>query len=494
MRQQNNTDDLSTLLSNLPGMAYRCRHDLAWTMLFVSNGCLELTGFPPVDLIHDTHASFGELIHPEDRKRVWQAVEAAVALRKSFDITYRITTVRGEEKWVRDVGRGVFLPEGELLVLEGFVSDITDHKRSENRIQSQLQRFAALRKIDTAITASFDLRVTLDILLEQVTVHLGVDAADVLLFQPASKTLKYGASRGFHTLALQHTNLRLGEGFAGLAALQRRTIHNPRLDQEYGELSRAPQLAAEKFVTYFGVPLIAKSQVKGILEIFHRSRLETDGEWLDFMEALAGQAAIAIDNATLFDDLQRSNLELTLAYDATLEGWSKALELRDQDTEGHTQRVVDRTLNLAQAIGIDTAQLHHIRRGALLHDIGKMGIPDSILLKPGPLSSDEWQIMRQHPVYAYRLLSPVSNLRSALDIPYCHHERWDGNGYPRGLKGEGIPIAARIFAVVDVWDALTSDRPYRLAWPEEKALLYIQEQSGKHFEPQIAETFLRLFT
>ena len=179
-----------------------------------------------------------------------------------------------------------------------------------------------------------------------------------------------------------------------------------------------------------------------------------------------------------------------MAYDATIEGWSRAMDLRDEETEGHTQRVTDLTLKLARLMGIRDDQLIHIRRGALLHDMGKLGIPDQILLKPGKLTDDEWVIMRKHPVYAYDMLSSIEYLRPALDIPYCHHEKWDGSGYPRGLKGEEIPLAARIFAVIDAWDALTSDRPYRKAWSREKTLAYIREQTGSHFDPQVVEVFL----
>jgi putative nucleotidyltransferase with HDIG domain len=238
------------------------------------------------------------------------------------------------------------------------------------------------------------------------------------------------------------------------------------------------------------VPLVAKGQVKGVLEVFHRSSLDADQDWLGFLEALAGQAAIAVDNATLYHDLQRSNLELALAYDTTLEGWSRALDLRDKETEGHTRRVTEMTVRLARAVGISDAEITHIRRGALLHDIGKMGIPDSILLKTGPLTDEEREIMHRHPQYAYELLMPIEFLRPALDIPYCHHERWDGTGYPRGLKGLEIPLAARIFTVVDVWDALRSDRPYRAAWPEERVRDHIMALAGSHFDPEVVEVFL----
>jgi putative nucleotidyltransferase with HDIG domain len=211
------------------------------------------------------------------------------------------------------------------------------------------------------------------------------------------------------------------------------------------------------------------------------------------MEMLAGQIAIAVDNATLFRDLQRSNAELMLAYEATLEGWSAALDLRDRETEGHTQRVTVMTIELAEAMGIKESELVNIRRGALLHDIGKMGVPDHILHKPAKLNEEEWQHMRMHAVYAYKLLSNITYLRDALDIPYCHHEKWNGTGYPRGLKGEEIPLAARIFAVADVYDALTSNRPYRNGWSRERALAYVQEQSGHYFDPRVVDVFLKMF-
>ena len=229
-----------------------------------------------------------------------------------------------------------------------------------------------------------------------------------------------------------------------------------------------------------------------MLEVFFCEEFTPDSEWLSFLETLAGQVAIATDNASLFNDLERSNLELILAYDTTLEGWAKALELRDKETQGHTDRVTGLTLQLARAMAVSDFDIVHIRRGAILHDIGKMGIPDQILLKPGALTDEEWEIMRQHPVYAKELLEKIPFLGPALDIPYYHHEKWDGTGYPVGLSGEKIPLPARIFAIVDVWDALRSDRPYRKAWSDEKALRYIQEQSGSHFDPQVVETFMGL--
>ena len=238
--------------------------------------------------------------------------------------------------------------------------------------------------------------------------------------------------------------------------------------------------------------LISKGQVKGVLEVFHRLAFTPDAEWFDFFNALAGQAAIAIENVSLFESLQRSNSELMLAYNATIEGWSHALDLRDKETEGHTQRVTEMILQLARAFGLSEEELVQVRWGALLHDIGKLGVPDGILLKPGPLTDEEWVIMKMHPTFAYEMLSPIRYLRAALEIPYYHHEKWDGSGYPNGLKGDKIPLVARIFAVVDVWDALRSDRPYRAAWPEDKVFQFICASSGTHFDPKVVETFMKV--
>ncbi len=377
--------------------------------------------------------------------------------------------------------------------------DITDRKQAEMEItrllgesQRRVKQVEALHSIDIAISASMDLRTTLEELLRQVESLLDVDAADILLFSPDLQQFSFFAGRGFHTDSLEHASVHLSGSLAGRAVLGRHTVSIPvelvaQSDREFSKIYEK-----EGFVAYAGIPLVAKREIKGVLEVYHRSPHQPESEWLHLLETLAGQAAIAIDNAQLFDGLQQSNLELALAYDATIAGWSRAMDLRDKETEGHSQRVTDLTLKLARAMNISESQLTHIRRGALLHDIGKMGIPDHILLKNDQLTEEEWEKMRKHPEFAYEMLSSIRYLQPALDIPYYHHEKWDGTGYPRGLKGEEIPLAARIFAIVDVWDALINDRPYRSAWTEEQALEYIQDQSGKYFDPQIVKAFLKM--
>ena len=378
--------------------------------------------------------------------------------------------------------------EAALVVAQ----DITERKQAEHKVKTQLKRISALNEIDRAIGSSLDMRLSLEVLLSEVLSQLGVDATCVLLLDPHSQSLEFVAGKGFHGAAIRHSRMRLGEGLAGQVGLERKVLHLPDLAAANESFKRSALLKDERFVEYFGVPLTAKGTLKGVLEIFHRSRLETDHDWLNYLETLGGQAAIAIDNAQLFEGVQRSNLELVTAYDATIAGWSRAMDLRDKETEGHTQRVTDLTLRLAERMGFTQQELVHIRRGALLHDIGKLGVPDHILLKAGPLTPEEWEIMRQHPAYAFDMLLPIAYLRPALDIPYSHHEKWDGSGYPRGLKGEQIPLAARIFAVVDVWDALRSDRPYRASWSAERTRAHILEQSGSHFDPQVVAEFVSL--
>jgi HD-GYP domain-containing protein (c-di-GMP phosphodiesterase class II) len=372
------------------------------------------------------------------------------------------------------------------------VRDVTEHILAKAQTRRQLQQLEALRSIDAAITSSFDLNLTLSVLLRQTIGQLGVDAAAVLLLNSRTQMLEYSAGQGFHTKEFQQSSLRIGQGYAGLAALEKRVISVVNLQSRHTDMLRSPGFLAEGFVSYFAVPLIAKGEAKGVLEIYHRSQLKPHKDWLDFLASLAGQTAIAIDSAVLFQDLQRANLELTLAYNDTIEGWSMALDLRDWETEGHTRRVVDKTIELSKQMGIKDKDLAHIQRGALLHDMGKLAIPDHVLLKPGPLTDEEWKIMRQHPQYAYQMLEPIKYLQPALDIPRYHHEKWDGSGYPFGLTGSQIPLVARIFAIVDVYDAITSDRPYRPALSKQEALAYIHSQAGKHFDPAVVENFLRI--
>ncbi|MEK6745393.1 MAG: HD domain-containing phosphohydrolase [Nitrospirota bacterium] len=376
--------------------------------------------------------------------------------------------------------------------------EIAERRKAEQRIGEQLERQRALSAVESAIASSLDLSLTLNVFIEQVMSQLRTDAAAVLLYDPELQELTFAAERGFRSNRIKKVTVRSGQSLAGRVIALREKIIIPDFEREDSRypmpegysFKNAFMVREEGFRSYVGVPLLVKGQVKGIIEIFHRHAQEPAGEWLEFLEALARQAAIAIDNATMFEQLQRSHGEIIHAYDMTIEGWSRALDIRDNETHGHSQRVAALTIMTAEILGINGKELINVRRGALLHDIGKLGVPDSILLKPGKLTDEEMAIMKRHPTIAYDILSPIPFLREALDIPYLHHEKWDGNGYPKGLLGEAIPVPSRIFAVIDVWDALRSDRPYRAAWSEERIVEYLKAERGRHFDPEIVDVFL----
>ncbi len=454
--------------------------------LFANARAAEILGYSVDELVGQP---ISLPIHPDDldvvmdRNRRRELGEAV-----STDNTSRIITRSREVRWI--IIHALLIEWEDAPATLILISDITENKRAEDQIQQQLKHMAALRAVDMAITASMDLPLTLRVLLEQVTAQLKVDASSVLLLEENTQQLAYAAGQGFITNAIRDVRLPLGRGFAGQVALQRKLIRVDDLRNQDVGVFPPRWIDNERFTAYIGVPLITKGMVTGVLEIFQRSPLGSDPAWMNFLESIANQAAIAIDNARLLKNLQTANLDLTLAYDATIEGWAHALELRDGETEGHSHRVAAMTVALASEMGLRGDDLMHIRRGSLLHDIGKMAIPDAILKKQDRLTEKDWEIMRMHPIYSVQMLSSIDFLRPALSIPQAHHEWWDGTGYPRKLKAEEIPLAARIFAVVDVWDALIYSRRYREGWEKEKVIQHIQSLSGKQFDPQVVEKFL----
>ncbi|PKO00847.1 MAG: hypothetical protein CVU43_13765 [Chloroflexi bacterium HGW-Chloroflexi-5] len=377
--------------------------------------------------------------------------------------------------------------QGQPQYMEGIGRDITQRIQSDQQLREQMERINALHQIDKAITSSFDLRVTYQVLLDQLRQVLHVDAAAVLQFEPDLIQYQYLTGLGFKTI---ETTLRTAFRHSPLPSEAVATKKTTQLNIN-SSVTFSPSLTDilnnEKFVKYIATPMVIKGQIKGVLEIYHKSELNPTREWISFLEALAQQAAIALDNSQNFLELQKSQSVLLQAYDDTLMGWANFLDLRDKETEGHTVRVLERTMRAAQRLGVREEDMEHLRRGVLLHDIGKVGVPDHILNKPGSLTDEEWIIMKKHPEYAYQMLAPIGFLKQALDVPYCHHEKWDGTGYPRNLKGKEIPFTARIFTVFDVFDAITSERIYNKARSKEEAIAYIRDNAGIIFDPDIVD-------
>jgi len=481
----------TAIVENLPGIFYVL--DEAGKFVRWNNNFSTALGYGEDELPGMNRL---ELVGPEDYALIEQDHAEAFASGRS---STAVTLISKEGRRIPFVLNRARVSLGGVAYLAGIGLDRSEIDDAQTRIQAlnvdlaeRLERITALHEIDKAITGSLDMNTTLKVVLEQVTRRLHVDAAAILLYRPSSESLRYGAGLGLGGTDLQRTNLRVGEGFAGRAALDRELVIVSDPEEFRQGFVRSAYLGAEKFESYVAFPLVAKGELQGVLELFHHSRLETDDDWRAYLVTIGMQAAIAVDSSSMFNDLQRSHQELRLAYDATIEGWARALDLKDEETEGHSRRVTELTVRLAESMGMSEEEIVHVRRGALLHDIGKMGIPDSILLKPGKLDSSEWELMKRHTIFARDFLAPIPFLRDAIDIPYAHHEKWDGTGYPRGLAGEQIPLAARLFAVVDVYDALTNDRPYRAAWSKERTLAYIREQRGVHFEPAVVDAFLEL--
>ncbi len=449
----------------------------------------KILGYKPEEFLDK---NLRELVHPDDGLILSKALEGVKRKPDSTaSMQLRLQSMEGSWVTVQGVTKN-FLTDPAVSGIAVTVRDITRRKKAEQGIQRQLKTLDALHAIDSATSSGLDLQVTAKVILEQLTQELEVDAASVLLFHPNTHKLKYFSGLGFRNIDIARSEINLGEGVAGKAGLERELIRIPDLRDSEEASRRAELLAEEEFVAYYAMPLVARGELKGVLEIFNRSALSPDQDWLDLLSAVASQAAVAMDNADLIAGLQNHNTGLSFAYDYTLEKVSYALDLREQLSHGHSQRLAEWTLKLGEAMGMEGPDLINDRRGALLHDIGKIGVPESILLKPGPLSEDEWEVVQKHPRYAYLLLSEIPYLRAAANIPYCHHEKWNGSGYPRGLKGKEIPLAARVFSVLEVWDVMGCDRPYREALPNMQIREYLKSHSGIDFDPEIVERFLEM--
>lgn len=354
-----------------------------------------------------------------------------------------------------------------------------------SEVHRMLRKMERLMEINITLNSTLQLKQVLDLIIAKAVEMLECEAGSILLYNREKDCLYFSASTSADSKALAQIPVPLSDSLAGTIFSKNTPLVVNNVDKDIRHNSSVAAQVHFRTHSLLGVPMRIQDRMTGVLEALNKKQGTFTKEDVKILTAIASQAAVAIENAQLIQALQES-------YESTLEGWAAALDLRDKETEGHSQRVTLLAMELARATGMSKEDLTHLRQGALLHDIGKMGIPDRILHKHGPLSKREKDIMHRHPDIAYHMLYPIAYLRCALDIPYCHHEKWDGSGYPRGLKGEEIPLAARIFTIVDVWDALRSDRPYRKAWSVKKTIAYIQKQSGIFFDPRLVKCFVEV--
>ncbi|HCB01303.1 MAG TPA: hypothetical protein DEP19_02880, partial [Anaerolineae bacterium] len=368
----------------------------------------------------------------------------------------------------------------ELGAIVNTIATLKDNVQAH--FNAHQKKVEALVGVGSAINSTLGLKRVLEEVMDSIIALMNAERG-FLMLKDESGVMIPQIARGMAQTDLLKDSFAISNSIikrvadTGEAVLTTNAQEDPRFDQQ-------ASVAAYHLLSILCAPLKVKDVLIGVIYVDNRAQSGIfHNDDLEIISSFSNQAAVAIENARLFDGLKSSNEELQIAYQATLKGWVRALDLRDKETEGHTQRVTSLTLKLATAMGIEGDNLIHIERGALLHDIGKMAIPDGILLKPGGLTTEERSLIEKHPVYAYEMLNPIKFLQPALDIPYCHHEKWNGTGYPRGLRAEQIPLAARIFAVADVWDALVSDRPYRKGLDPRDVKEKIKADAGSHFDP-----------
>jgi PAS domain S-box-containing protein len=475
---ENSSDAIS--LSNAEGL-----------ITYASPSIVRMLGYTPEERLGRDGS---ELFHPEDLEVILpQYKDILQHPDKTVTVQYRLKHKDGSWRWIEAVVRNMFADPNVGALVSNY-RDITERKNAEIELKRYAQNNATMTELSHQILTRLNLDQVYESTRQAVQKMMSCDAFVIALLDEATQEINevYLWDHDKRWPGIRHP---FGEGLTDYIISSGRSLLVNEWDESHSRSTHVNVfgLTEQDSRSVLAVPLIETSgRCIGMISAQSYSPDAYKEEDQRLLVTLANQVSEAIKNTQLFDELQRSNLELTLAYDATIEGWSRAMDLRDKETEGHTQRVTELTLSLAKAVGINDEELTHIRRGALLHDIGKLGVPDEILYKNENLSEAEWMIMHKHPLFAHQMLSSIPYLEPALVIPYCHHEKWDGSGYPRGLKGEEIPVEARIFALADVWDALTSDRPYRPAWTKDKSLQYIKDQSGKYFDPKFVQPFLNL--
>jgi PAS domain S-box-containing protein len=496
-RQKENIEDLQKSESRFRGLAessqdYIMLYDQECRHVYMNSAGLRVSGLTEKDIFGKTHREAG---FSEEMCHLWESdIEKVFQTGESTQMLFDWESVQGKVYLdlrlspVKDI-------DGNVDMVLGISRDISTIKNAEDELHNSHEQYRLLTESIKDVVWVLDLdSMKFRYVSPSVEMLRGFTVAEVMA-QPFSEVFTNESQEALEKLirerfiAFNHGDFASDKYFTD-------EVPQPRKDGSVVWTEAITNFYRNEESGHIEVRGVSRdiSDRKRVEEVMASTQYELKRMLREADQSRRALLSVAEDQKLTDDALRKTAEELVVAYDATLQGWSSALEMRERETAGHSLRVVQRTLELANALGIDQQEMIHIQRGALLHDIGKMGIPDSILLKPGPLTDDEWVIMRQHPSYAHKLLSNIPYLTPALEIPFFHHERWDGSGYPQGLTGENIPLKARIFAVVDVWDALSSDRPYRPAWAEDAVNKYLRDQAGKQFDPKVVEIFLRLFS
>lgn len=413
----------------------------------------------------------------------WQDV-----LQKTRKFETILATRAGEHLPVSVSLQPVFLENEEKSGMMAVISDISLRKKNEADVQKKLNELAGLREIDLTILNKTTFTDLVRVVFNQLQHELNITAGAIHIFRSNSNQIDFSDVFGINYSVRQDEVIFSDDSRARLIAAGISLLDG----DDFPEFKVHDGLYTRQYRRVYFSPIVILDRLKGFIELAFEDEPAITEPWLSYFHSVITQTAVGIDKIELLRSLQIHNQNLQRSYDGLINGWAKALELRDEETRGHSDRVTNLAMRMAERFGFAGEALNNFRVGCILHDIGKMGVPDTILLKPGKLSEDEWVVMRKHPEMAYQLLSDLPFLKDALDVPYCHHELWNGSGYPKGLAGEDIPLAARIFTVVDVWDALSSDRPYRKAWDREKVIEYILDNRGKLYDPRVVDRFMQI--
>jgi PAS domain S-box-containing protein len=462
------------------------------SLLEVNETFEKISGYTREEVIGRSTFELDFWENPDEREEIFSSVLANDEIRNR-EIRFR----------VKNGDLLTCLLSADLIEISGnnciiaTIEDISDRKKAEIRILRLNRLYATISQINKTIVHTRERKLLFRKICRVAIEHGQFRMAWIGLIDEARELIEpvtyAGAELGYLTnLRIKYLDAISGNGPTGTAIRENQCIICQDIATDPSMSEWRGQALQRGYRSSAAVPLREHGHVIGVLNVYAGEPNGFDAENKELLEQIGQDVSFAIDSIGYEKERKRAEENLAEAYNTTLEGWAKALELRDKETEGHSRRVTETTIIVARAMGIPEEELEHVRRGSILHDIGKMGIPDEILRKRGPLTNGERSVVLKHPTTAYNMLKPIAYLEKALDIPYCHHEKWDGSGYPRGLKGEEIPLSARIFAIIDVWDALSSDRSYRAAWPQEKVSKYIGDESEKHFDPQVVKIFLQM--